>query len=265
MPSPTILSSSTTLRTLHQGDKGGDVKRLQQFLAGRGFAIVADGQFGSLTTAAVIDYQRKKGLTADGWVGRQTMLALITDGLDIITDRSEGSDWPPVPDTLTPITSNERRQALFGRFAYRPAPEPGNPEAIQIIDDWDTRHIVRVQIPALRHRHPGAIPLHVAVVDDFQAFFAAIEREGLIKHIETFDGSWCPRFIRGSRQTLSAHAWGTAIDLNADTNGLGCTPAARGTLASLREIAALAPEFRIFWGGWFKQRKDGMHFEHVGH
>jgi hypothetical protein len=263
-PARVTGASHSILRTLHRGDTGNDVKRLQTFLAGRKFAVVADGTFGTLTEEAVKNYQRTKVLTADGWVGRQTLLALLADGLDAIALRNDGAAYPPAPDFLQPITSNQDRAIEFGKFAYRPAPERDNPEAIEITDDWAERNIIRVTIPALAHVHPGPIPLHKLVVADFQAFFAAVLAAGLHTRIIAFDGSWCPRYMRGSRTTLSAHAWATAIDLNADDNGLGCTPAQSGQRGYLRDLVPIANQHRIYWGGHFRGRPDGMHFEHVG-
>jgi len=57
--------------TLRQGDKGEAVKDLQTLLG-----IGTDGDFGPGTKAAVIAFQRKKGLLADGIVGRGTWAAL---------------------------------------------------------------------------------------------------------------------------------------------------------------------------------------------
>jgi hypothetical protein len=57
--------------TLRQGDKGEAVKVLQEILG-----IGADGDFGPGTKAAVIAFQKKHGLLADGIVGRGTWAAL---------------------------------------------------------------------------------------------------------------------------------------------------------------------------------------------
>lgn len=56
--------------------KGEDVKELQQALIARGYSLVADGAFGAKTDAAVKDFQKKKGLKADGVVGPVTRAAL---------------------------------------------------------------------------------------------------------------------------------------------------------------------------------------------
>ena len=42
-----------------------------------GYKLAVDGIFGGGTKNAVVDFQRKKGLTADGVVGSNTWLSLI--------------------------------------------------------------------------------------------------------------------------------------------------------------------------------------------
>jgi peptidoglycan hydrolase-like protein with peptidoglycan-binding domain len=69
MPEPEPVSSRPTLR---QGDRGEDVRYLQQLLRELGYQIVADGHFGPFTTSIVRQLQRANGLTADGVVGPAT-------------------------------------------------------------------------------------------------------------------------------------------------------------------------------------------------
>ena len=56
------------------GDQGEDVKKLQAALG-----LTADGDFGPVTKAAVVALQKKKGLYADGIVGKQTWAVLDLD------------------------------------------------------------------------------------------------------------------------------------------------------------------------------------------
>jgi hypothetical protein len=72
-----------------------------------------------------------------------------------------------------------------------------------------------------------------------------------------------PRFIRGSHSVLSNHAYGTAFDINAPWNALGVRPALVGKPGSVRELVPLAAEHGFAWGGHFRTRPDGMHFELV--
>ena len=63
--------------TLKQGSRGDLVKTVQQKLIKWGYLKgSADGIFGAKTKAAVIAFQKKNGLTADGIVGTRTAQAL---------------------------------------------------------------------------------------------------------------------------------------------------------------------------------------------
>lgn len=76
-------------------------------------------------------------------------------------------------------------------------------------------------------------------------------------------GNWgyAERPIRGSSTTLSNHASGTAIDLNAPQHPLGrrdtFTPA---QVRSIREILGFCAGV-VRWGGDYSGRPDEMHFE----
>jgi N-acetylmuramoyl-L-alanine amidase len=59
------------MTTLKLGSRGTEVKTLQGKLH-----LIADGIFGEITEDAVKDFQRSKGLRADGIVGAQTWAAL---------------------------------------------------------------------------------------------------------------------------------------------------------------------------------------------
>lgn len=62
---------------LRQGSTGGEVKEVQRRLKQWGYYTGAvDGIFGSGTKKAVIAFQKKNGLTADGIVGKATYAAL---------------------------------------------------------------------------------------------------------------------------------------------------------------------------------------------
>jgi peptidoglycan hydrolase-like protein with peptidoglycan-binding domain len=61
---------------VHQGDTGSGVKQIQTALVAHGYKVSTDGQFGPLTAAAVVDFQKKNGLTADGVVGPVTWAKL---------------------------------------------------------------------------------------------------------------------------------------------------------------------------------------------
>lgn len=62
-------------RTLKKGSKGDDVKQLQKTLIELGYSVGkygADGSFGNDTENAVKKFQKAKGITQDGLVGKNT-------------------------------------------------------------------------------------------------------------------------------------------------------------------------------------------------
>lgn len=68
------FAAVTAHASLQQGDKGEKVKTLQQLLKLK----KADGKFGPSTKKAVVAFQKKKGIEADGVVGRSTWSKLVT-------------------------------------------------------------------------------------------------------------------------------------------------------------------------------------------
>jgi murein L,D-transpeptidase YcbB/YkuD len=70
-------AAAVSRAVLRSGSRGSDVVALQERLTALGYNPgTADGIFSSATTAAVVAFQRAKGLAADGVVGAQTWAAL---------------------------------------------------------------------------------------------------------------------------------------------------------------------------------------------
>ena len=63
---------------LQKGDRGRDVQILQELLKIRGYNVETSGEFDTLTYNAVVDFQKKTKIDADGVVGSQTMEKLLT-------------------------------------------------------------------------------------------------------------------------------------------------------------------------------------------
>lgn len=83
--------------TVKSGDKGSCVKDLQRRLNTKGAKLSVDGDFGSKTKTAVVSYQRKNRLTADGIVGLQTW-SLLLGTTNVVTT--------PKPKPPTATTGN---------------------------------------------------------------------------------------------------------------------------------------------------------------
>lgn len=74
---PTKPTTQAPQQTLNPGATGEQVKVLQRALTALGFSPgKADGDYGPTTQAEVEKFQLSKGLTADGYVGQQTLAAL---------------------------------------------------------------------------------------------------------------------------------------------------------------------------------------------
>ena len=156
-------------------------------------------------------------------------------------------------------------RGVFGRFAFVSAPLPDNPENISITDGWDRDNIVRVLIPELigvnGAPRSGSIQFHKLAAAQLAALWQDWRGAGLLERVLSFEGSFVPRFIRGSRTTLSNHAFGSAFDINAKFNPLGAVPALLGHEGAVRELVSIANDHGFYWGGHFQNRPDGMHFE----
>ncbi|SEW45190.1 D-alanyl-D-alanine carboxypeptidase [Chitinophaga sp. YR573] len=179
-------------------------------------------------------------------------------------------DFPPRPTNLRPITSQERATE-FGTFTFVADPSTFDGDGIRVTNNWYHDNITAVSIPQLNGKRfgshviqNGTINFHKAGADRLKRLWSAWEAAGLLDRIQTFEGGYAARYIRGTQQRsprpLSNHAWGTAFDINAPWNGFGKEPAQMGQTGCLRELVAIANQQGFFWGGHFG-KKDGMHFE----
>ena len=121
----------------------------------------------------------------------------------------------------------------------------------------------KVEIPQLEPLppyHTKNVTLHILVAPMFQRAFELIEQLGLLDRVLSYDGAYANRAVRGSTTTMSSHAFGAAMDINAAWNGLGHTPPGIGEKGSVRELIGVFESCGLAWGGWWN-RPDGMHFE----
>ncbi len=88
-PVETAVAEAAVLR---QGSRGAEVKEVQRRLKQWGYySGTVDGIFGAGTKQAVIAFQKKNGLTADGVVGRATYKALgMTESYNALGGSSSG-------------------------------------------------------------------------------------------------------------------------------------------------------------------------------
>ncbi len=254
------------MRLIQKDATGADVKRWQYFLFGQAFFNdVVDGEFGDVTHTATIGFQQKFSLLADGIVGNKTVGQAMILGFGLVQDNQpeEYYSFPKEP-TFDPLSTNAARGEIFGKFQFEAAPLPTNKENIKILGNWEAENIIAVEIPQLKRiKNPHAgdkIRFHEKGEAQLKKLWKDWETAGFLDDILTFDGGFVPRFIRGSRTTLSNHAFGSAFDINAQLNPLGAEPPVLGKGGSVRHMVKIANDNGFYWGGHFS-RKDGMHFE----
>ncbi len=255
------------MRTLRNGDTGAPVIKWQYFLRGQDVYFgEVDGQFGRRTEQATEDFQEQLSLDIDGVVGNETYAAAMLRGFQGVTDCEDhmlGAEWPPKPG-FKPLIGMAARQRVFGKFEFVPTGGKNNPEAIDIMYGWEKENIIRADLPQLEGvrgtRGRTRWSFHKLAAPRVEKLFQAWEKEDLLDLVLTWGGSYAPRFIRGSRKTLSNHAFGTAFDINVQWNYLGTQPALVGKRGSVRKLVQTANDLGFYWGGHFR-RSDGMHFE----
>jgi len=252
------------LTLLKINSTGQQVERWKYFLRGRGFYQgEVNRVFDEDTLQATIAFQKRYNLQPDGIVGNKTYGVAMFLGFEGVVDEDSGKEsmnWPAKP-SFAPLVSNEQRQQLFGKFDFVHEPQANNPENIRITGSWQSENIVLVKIPQLvRVKGSDKVWFHKKGAAQLVQLWKDWEDADLLHHVLTWEGAFMPRYVRGSRKTLSNHAFGSAFDINAAWNGRGTTPALVGQKGSVRELVELANQNGFYWGGHFSL-KDGMHFE----
>lgn len=123
----------------------------------------------------------------------------------------------------------------------------------------DESALVPLPTPTLAGIGVKRITCHRKVAPMLGRALELVDACGLTGKILTFDGCYNDRSSRGGG-SKSTHAWGAAVDFNAEWNGYGDEPAQRGEKGSLREIVGIFQKCGFAWGGHFRH-PDGMHFE----
>lgn len=88
-----IFTTTGYAASFQIGDAGTEIVEVQQALADLGYDVVVDGDFGPGTAAAVRDFEKSRGLTADGIVGAEVYETLMGRSFPAIS-RGAGSAAP---------------------------------------------------------------------------------------------------------------------------------------------------------------------------
>jgi len=146
---------------------------------------------------------------------------------------------------------------LFGSVRFRTAHSTWvRGDSVTFLSGFDTGDIQPVTVPQLANvpgSNHGRLSFHKRAHAQVLAVFADIERLGLLHHIKTCAGALNFRLRKPTSGALSKlpsnHAFGIAIDLNADDGSLGAS------------VAPVAPVFEALKFKWGKSFNDPMHLE----
>lgn len=86
-----LMSNEATENALIIGDSGDDVTNVQKYLRKLGYLDSVTGYFGSATYEAVVNFQKRNGLSTDGKVGSQTINKLLSSSAKKWSGSTSGS------------------------------------------------------------------------------------------------------------------------------------------------------------------------------
>ncbi len=115
----TALELAVDAAVLRQGSTGAEVKEVQRRLKQWGYYTGAvDGIFGAGTKKAVIAFQKKNGLTADGIVGKSTYAALGMNDSYNALDGNNGGNTGSKPLNSAPSNYTSSDLYLLAKAIY---------------------------------------------------------------------------------------------------------------------------------------------------
>lgn len=239
---------------LKLNDTGEAVRAAQIALGQAGFNCPPSGVFTEDMDMIVRRFQDQHGLKPDGRIG------IATAGmLDLPHEQVVELARPSLH-----IASGYPHDDTSSMVAFYGDPRTGNAA-------WQKKNFVPVKSPwQMYYRddkgvdHPvGAIEFHRRCAEALQLSLQQIWDKyrdiGEIHRLgmHNFSGAYNFRPIRGSSR-LSTHAFGAGIDFDGAKNPLSYDQRFKYPLA---EVAPIFKANGAYWGGDFKHRRDGMHFQ----
>lgn len=157
------------------------------------------------------------------------------------------STYPPIPTTM---------EQLYDLYGDPRSLLDRGANHTTVAAEWEPHRFELAHLPFAVKYHTTPIKqiyCHRLIVPVIENTFELIERLGLCSAITSFDG--CYNFRnKTSGKGLSLHAWGLAMDLNANTNWYGTVGDQPAELVELCEREGWT------WGGRWPT-PDPMHFQ----
>lgn len=144
-------------------------------------------------------------------------------------------------------------QAALLRFYGTPGPDIDR-QLVDVVPPfqmyYDGQPIKRIRF------HRKAAPALAAALKEIWDHYGHDQKKIDALGISKYAGAYNPRKVRGSATKWSNHAYGAAIDLNAEENGFG-----KGHGNIPQPVIDAFKRQGARWGGDYRGRTDPMHFE----
>lgn len=125
---------ASTYSTVRYGSSGQAVRELQKALNREGYSLAVDGGFGEKTRAALLDYQKKKGLTADGVAGEATWSRLRAGG--VAETQGAQEQLTELEKGYAPSQETEEARRAWEELAGQKPDDYDSPYAQQLAELW---------------------------------------------------------------------------------------------------------------------------------
>ena len=139
-------------------------------------------------------------------------------------------------------------KARFGEWSGRP--DPPHPGFLLIDPTWVAQHIVTVHLPVL-----GTVTCNKGIIGPLRRAMQTLVNAHAETAVHTYEGCYVPKYLLNDpNASISHHAWGVAVDINAVQSPYGAPPVQDPRLVKAMEDQG------FIWGGRFII-PDGHHFE----
>jgi D-alanyl-D-alanine carboxypeptidase len=183
------------------------------------------------------------------------VLAVLRDTVDVeaLARRAERGSAARILGTDS-FEGPARPAELKRRFGEPAVGLPYGDDWVRLDPGFLRRNIVARTVPVL-----GTVTCHRAMIGPLRAALGELRRRGLARLVDPGDyaGCYAPRRIRPGG-SLSLHAWGLAVDLNAAANPFG------GRSRQDPRLVRIMVSHGFTWGGDWPTVRDPMHFEWRG-
>jgi uncharacterized protein (TIGR02594 family) len=243
-------------RTLEKGDKGEDVTGLQHSLGLP--AQVCDGDFGSVTEAAVKGFQSGHGLTADGIVGPMTWEEVDANDARVAAG-SEGLA-PELVEAITTMVSKSDVASYVWKGDRGRAPK-GYTEGVAL-----TYALVLLD---LAEGVPAAVECAQAMRDDadtdalkwYEKEYAALGMDNSVPGVDTLRHLFVMLLGLGMRESSGRYFCGrdtTATNITADTCEAGAWQQSWNIKSASPSMGALFKQYQLDPNGFLEVFQQGL-------